>query len=62
MKSRYAKDLDLMKKSLIDVYETKTVHLTERRDELETRTNKLEKQLGDRQSAYENLLTDFRNM
>ena len=51
-----------MKQNLIDVYETKTQHLTERRDELDIRNTKLEKQLADRQAAYEELLTEFRQM
>ena len=43
MKSRYTKDLELTKQNLIDIYETKTQHLLERRDELEIRNTKLEK-------------------
>ena len=62
LKSRYTKDLEMMKNNLIDVYKTKTDHLTERRDELETRTMKLEKQLADRSHAYEELLGEFRQM
>lgn len=62
MKSRYTKDLELMKQNLTDIYETKTQHLTERRDELEIRNTKLDKQLADRQAAYEELLTEFRHM
>ena len=56
------KDLEMMKNNLIDVYKTKTDHLTERRDELESRTMKLEKQLADRSHAYEELLNEFRQM
>ena len=52
----------MVKSNLIDVYETKTQHLTERRDELEIRNTKLEKQLADRSAAYEELLTEFRHM
>ena len=62
LKARYTKDLEMMKNNLIDVYKTKTDHLTERRDELESRTMKLEKQLADRSHAYEELLTEFRQM
>jgi hypothetical protein len=43
MKTRYTKDLELTKQNLIDIYETKTQHLLERRDELDMRNNKLEK-------------------
>jgi len=43
LKERYSKDLEMVKNNLIDVYETKTNHLTERRDEHERRSNKLEK-------------------
>ena len=43
LKNRYTKDLELVKRNLIDVYETKTQHLSERKDELELRNNKLEK-------------------
>jgi hypothetical protein len=43
LKSRYSKDIEIIKSNLIDVYETKTSHLTERRDELEIRNSKLEK-------------------
>ena len=43
LKERYSKDLEMVKNNLIDVYETKTNHLTERRDELERRCHKLEK-------------------
>jgi len=52
----------MVKSSLIDVYETKTAHLTERRDELDLRNTKLEKQLQDRSAAYEELLGEFRHM
>jgi hypothetical protein len=38
----------LVKQNLTDIYETKTAHLTERRDELEMRNAKLEKQVADR--------------
>ena len=62
LKARYTKDLEMMKNNLIDVYKTKTDHLTERKDELESRTMKLEKQLADRSHAYEELLTEFRQM
>ena len=62
IKSRYTKDLELTKQNLIDIYETKTQHLLERRDELEIRNTKLEKQLADRSSAYEELLGEFRQM
>ena len=62
IKSRYTKDLELTKQNLIDIYETKTQHLLERRDELEIRNTKLEKQLADRSSAYEELLGEYRQM
>jgi hypothetical protein len=62
LKGRYTKDLEMMKQNLVDVYETKTQHLTERRDELEIRNCKLDKQLSDRQSAYEELLTEYRHL
>mmetsp|Transcript_26512 Transcript_26512/g.40479 ORF Transcript_26512/g.40479 Transcript_26512/m.40479 type:complete len:194 (+) Transcript_26512:1222-1803(+) len=62
LKGRYAKDLEMVKQNLVDVYETKTSHLTERRDELEMRNSKLEKQMSDRQKAYEELLYEFRSM
>jgi progesterone-induced-blocking factor 1 len=62
LKDRYTKDLELVKQNLVDVYETKTMHLTERRDELEIRNHKLEKQLGDRSKAYEELLFEFRQL
>ena len=60
LKERYSKDLEMVKNNLIDVYETKTTHLTERRDELERRSNKLEKQIADKCTAYEELLYEFR--
>ena len=60
LKARYSKDLEMMKQNLIEVYEAKNNHLTERRDELEMRNNKVEKQLQDRQKAYEELLGEFR--
>ena len=62
MKSRYTKDLEMMKQNLVDIYETKTLHLTERRDELELRNNKLDKQLADRNKSYEELLYEFRQL
>lgn len=62
MKARYTKDLELTKQNLVDIYETKTQHLLERRDELEIRNTKLDKQLADRSAAYEELLGEFRQM
>lgn len=62
LKERYTKDLEMVKNNLIDVYETKTEHLTERRDELERRCHKLEKQVNDKSTAYEELLYEFRNL
>lgn len=43
LKSRYNKDLELIKHNLMEVYEIKTNHLQERKDELEIRQHKLEK-------------------
>ena len=43
LKARYTKDLEMLKQNLVGVYETKTQHLTERRDELEIRNTKLDK-------------------
>ena len=43
LKERYTKDLEMIKSNLVDVYETKTEHLTQRRDELDMRNTKLEK-------------------
>jgi hypothetical protein len=60
LKERYTKDLEMVKSNLVDVYETKTEHLTQRRDELDMRNTKLEKQLADRSKAYEELLFEFR--
>jgi len=62
LKARYSKDLELVKNNLIEVYETKTTHLTERRDELDIRNTKLEKLVADRSAAYEELLGEFRQM
>lgn len=62
LKERYTKDLEMVKSNLVDVYETKTEHLTQRRDELEMRNTKLEKQLADRSKAYEELLFEFRQL
>lgn len=62
LKSRYTKDLEMVKNNLVDVYETKTDHLTQRRDELEMRNTKLEKQLADRSKGYEELLFEFRQL
>jgi hypothetical protein len=45
---------------LVEVYQTKTTHLTERKEELEMKNHKLEKQLTDRSKAYEELLFEFR--
>ena len=52
----------MVKNNLVDVYETKTDHLTQRRDELEMRNTKLEKQLADRSKGYEELLFEFRQL
>jgi chromosome segregation ATPase len=60
LKNRYAKDLEMIKSNLVEVYQTKTVHLTERKEELELKNQKLEKQLSDRSKAYEELLYEFR--
>lgn len=35
LKNRYAKDLEMIKSNLVEVYQTKTAHLTERKEELE---------------------------
>jgi chromosome segregation ATPase len=60
LKNRYAKDLEMIKSNLVEVYQTKTAHLTERKEELELKNQKLEKQLSDRSKAYEELLYEFR--
>ena len=62
LKSRYKRDLEAIKQNLLEVHEAKAAHLAERKDELELRNSKLEKQLSDRQQAYEELLTEFRRM
>ena len=60
LKNRYAKYLEMIKSNLVEVYQTKTAHLTERKEELELKNQKLEKQLSDRSKAYEELLYEFR--
>ena len=48
LKARYKRDLDQIKSNLVEVHEAKATHLAERKDELELRNTKLEKQLADR--------------
>jgi len=62
LKSRYTKDLEMVKNNLVDVYETKTDHLTQRRDELEMRNTKVKKQLADRSNGDEELLFEVRQL
>ena len=48
LKARYKRDLDQIKNNLVEVHEAKATHLQERKDELELRNTKLDKQLADR--------------
>ena len=48
LKNRYKRDLDTIKQNLVEMHEVKAKNLTERKEELELRNAKLEKQLTDR--------------
>lgn len=48
LKNRYKRDLDAIKSNLVEMHEVKAGNLTERKEELELRNAKLEKQLADR--------------
>lgn len=48
LKVRHAKELEMNVQNLKEHYERKTTDLTERKEELEMRLSKLEKQLSDR--------------
>lgn len=60
LKERHAKELELAKQNLIDIYEKKVEYNKERKDELERRVLKLEQDLNDKNKAFEELLVEFR--
>lgn len=62
LKARHAKELEMNVQNLKEHYERKTTDLTERKEELEMRLSKLEKQLTDRGQAYEELLYEYRKL
>lgn len=62
LKARHAKELEMNVQNLKEHYERKTTDLTERKEELEMRLSKLEKQLADRGQAYEELLYEYRKL
>ena len=62
LKSRHAKELELSKQNLIDIYEKRLDYMKERKDENERRVVKLEQDLKDKTKSYEEVLFEFRSL
>lgn len=62
LKERHAKELDLAKQNLIDIYEKRLEHQRERKEEFERRTLKLEQDFRDKSKSYDELLVEFRSL
>lgn len=62
LKARHAKELEMNLQNLKEHHEMRTQDLTERKEELELRLSKVEKQLSDRGQAYEELLYEYRKL
>ena len=60
LKDRQAKELELAKNNLVDIYERRVDDLRDRKDDLERRNHKLETDLRDKTKAYEDLIFEFR--
>lgn len=60
LKERHAKELDLAKQNLIDIYEKRVEHQRERKEEFERRVTKLEQDLRDKTRSYDELLVEYR--
>ena len=62
LKDRQAKELQMQKTNLTDLYERKVDYLTERKNEQERRILKLEADLRDKSKSYEELIFEFRSL
>lgn len=62
LKDRQAKELELTKSNLIDIYERRVDDLRDRKDDLERRNHKLESDLRDKTKCYEDLIFEFRHL
>jgi hypothetical protein len=60
LKDRHAKEMELSKQNLVDIYEKKIDYLRERKDESERRVVKLEQDLKDKTKSYEEIMVEFR--
>jgi progesterone-induced-blocking factor 1 len=62
LKDRQAKELELAKSTLVDIYERRVDDLRDRKDDLERRNHKLEADLRDKTKSYEDLIFEFRQL
>lgn len=60
MKDRHARELDLAKSNLTDIYEKRLDYMKELKDSFERRVMKLEQDYADKNRSYEELFVEFR--
>lgn len=60
VKDRHARELDLAKQNLTEIYEKRCYYLQERKEELERRLLKVEQDYKDKTISYDELLIEFR--
>lgn len=60
IKERHAKEINLTKSNLIEVYEKKIEYYKERKDDLERRVSRLEDDLKDKSKSYDEVLVEYR--
>lgn len=62
MKEKHSHELETAKQNLIDIYEKQIQFLKEAKEEVEIRKESLEGQLKEKQTLYDHLLIDYRNL
>ncbi|CDW86764.1 UNKNOWN [Stylonychia lemnae] len=62
LKDRHARELDLAKQNLTDIYEKRLDYMRELKDSYERRIMKLEQDYTDKNKSYEELLMEYRQL
>ena len=62
LREKAAKDIELAKEGLSDLYEKKIEYLTEAKDESQSRLLRTERLLKDKEKEYDSLLTEYRKI
>ncbi|CAD8069072.1 unnamed protein product [Paramecium sonneborni] len=62
LKDKHHHELEIAKQNLVDIYETQIKFLKDAKEEIQLRKDNLEGQVKEKQTLYDHLLIDYRNL